>query len=120
MDVKGDEDIFLGYSYKSKAYRCLNLSTHKIIESAHLRIDKFAKRSEEESKKELEDYRRFVYIKPNTLPNTSVNKETSSTKPSIVIELQEVQTMSQGPESHSEATKPMPTESKQLEPEVEI
>ena len=29
FDVKGDEGIFLGYSYRSKAYICLNLSTHK-------------------------------------------------------------------------------------------
>ena len=35
--VKCDE----GYSCRSKAYRCLNLSTHKIIESAHVRIDEF-------------------------------------------------------------------------------
>ena len=59
MELKGDEGIFLGYSCKSKAYRCLNLTTHKIIESAHVRIDEFAERIEEESKKELEDYRSF-------------------------------------------------------------
>ena len=44
FNVKGDEVIFLGYSCKSKAYKCLNLSTHKIIESAHVRIDEFAKK----------------------------------------------------------------------------
>ena len=49
FDVKGDEGIFLGYSCKIKAYKCLNLSTHKIIESAHVRIDEFAERSEEKS-----------------------------------------------------------------------
>ena len=31
FDVKSDEGIFLGYSNKSKAYKCLNLTTHKII-----------------------------------------------------------------------------------------
>ena len=41
-----DEVIFLGYSYKNKAYKCLNLSTHKIIESAHVRIDEFTEKSE--------------------------------------------------------------------------
>ena len=60
FDVKGDEGIFLGYSCKSKAYKCLNFSTNKIIESVHVRIDEFAKKSEEESNKEPEDYRRFV------------------------------------------------------------
>ena len=44
FDVKDDKGILLGYSSKSKAYKCLNLSTHKIIESAHVRIDEFAKR----------------------------------------------------------------------------
>ena len=52
FDVKGDEGIFLGYSYRSKAYKYLNLSTHKIIESAHVRIDEFVEKSEEESNKE--------------------------------------------------------------------
>ena len=52
FDVKGDEDIFLGYSYGIKAYKCLNLSTHKIIESAHVRIDEFAEKTKEESKKQ--------------------------------------------------------------------
>ena len=28
FDVKGDEGIFLGYSCKIKAYKCLNLSIH--------------------------------------------------------------------------------------------
>ena len=55
LDLKGDEGIFLGYSCKSKAFRCLNLSTHKIIESAHVRIDEFAEKSEQKSNKEPED-----------------------------------------------------------------
>lgn len=92
FDVKGDEGIFLGYSCKTKAYRCLNLSTQKIIESAHVKVDEFGERIEEESKKEPEDYRRFVYIEPNTLPNTSVNEETSTLVSSLVFELQEVET----------------------------
>ena len=77
FDVKGDEGIFLGYSYKSKEYRCLNLSTQKNIESAHVRIDKFTKKSKEESNKEPKEYRRFVYYEPDTLPNLSRRKETS-------------------------------------------
>ena len=62
FDVKGDEGIFLGYSCRSKAYKYLNLSTHKIIESTHVRIDEFAEKSEEESNKELEDYRRIFFL----------------------------------------------------------
>ena len=55
LDVKSDEGIFLGYSYRSKAYKCLNLSTHKIIESAHVKIDELIGQSEEESSKEPKD-----------------------------------------------------------------
>ena len=87
MDVKGDECIFLGYSCKSKAYRCLNLSTHKIIESVHVRIDEFAEKAEEESKKELEDYRRLIYFESETLLGIFENKETSSAEPNAIIDL---------------------------------
>ena len=90
FDVKSDEGIFLGYSCKIKAYICLNLSTHKIIESAHVKVDEFTEKNEEERKKEPKDYERFVYIEPNTLLDTSVNKETASTKPNIGTESQEV------------------------------
>ena len=51
FDVKSDEGIFLGYSCKRKAYKYLNLSTHKIIESAHVRIDEFVEKNEEENNK---------------------------------------------------------------------
>ena len=55
-----------------------------------MRIDEFAEKTKEERKKEPKDWKDFFYIKPNTLPDTSVNKETSSTKHSIATELQEV------------------------------
>ena len=87
------------------------LQSHR---SAHVKVDEFVERTEEESKKELEDYKRFVSIEIDTFPDTSVNKEIASTEPSIVIKLQEVQTESQGPKSQSEAT-----ELEQLEPKVE-
>ena len=73
--VKGDKGIFLGYSNKRKTYKCLNMSTHKIIESAHVRIDEFEEKVEEERKKEPEDYRRFVYYESNTLPRMFNDKE---------------------------------------------
>ena len=95
--MKGDEGIFFGYSCKSKAYRCLNLSTHKVIESAHVKVDEFIEKTKEESKKEPKDYRRFVFI--DTLLDTDINKKIVSIKPNIAIELQEVQTKSQVPES---------------------
>ena len=60
FDVKGDEGIFLGYSCKSKAYKYLNLSTNKIIESAHVRIDEFVEKSKEERRKEPKAYEKFI------------------------------------------------------------
>ena len=80
VDVKGDEGIFLGYSNRSKAYKCLNLSTYKIIESAHVRIDEFAEKNEEESNKEPEDYKRFIYYETDTFPNLIGSQETSPAK----------------------------------------
>ena len=40
-----------GYSYRSKAYKCLNVSTKKIIESTHVRIDEFAKKLKKKEKR---------------------------------------------------------------------
>ena len=103
FDVKGDEGIFLGYSCRSKAYRCLNLSTHKIIESVHVRIDEFVERSEEESNKEPEDYKIFVYYEPDTLPIISERNEASppeSPKSPKATKLHTVQ-----PELYSEGPK---------------
>ena len=94
FDVKDDEGIFLRYSCRNKTYKCLNLSTHKIIESAHVRTDEFTKKSEEESCKELVDYRKFIYYEPNTLPNTSKGTKASppeSPKSPLATELQPVQ-----------------------------
>ena len=75
--VKGDKGIFLGYSCRSKSYKILNFSIYKIIEIVHVRIDEFARKSEEESNKEPKDYKRFVYYELDTLPNLSRRKEAS-------------------------------------------
>lgn len=112
FDVKGDEGIFLRYSCKSKAYRCLNLSTQKVIERAHVKVDEFAERSEEESKRETEDYRRFVSIEPDTIPDTSANQE-SSTPESSVTELQKEQT--EPVSTESDEPEPVSTESEETE-----
>ena len=88
----------------------MNLSTHKIIESAHVKVDEFVEKTKEERKKKPEDYKRIFFI--DTFLDTSVNKKTASTKPNIVTKLQEVQIESQRPELHSKAIEPIPTESK--------
>ena len=38
-DSQSDECIFLVYSLKSRAYRCYNLRTKAIVESASVRVD---------------------------------------------------------------------------------
>ena len=60
LDAKSDQGIFLRYSNKSKAYKYLNLVTHKVIESVHVKIDEFAEKSEEQSSKEYKNYRNYV------------------------------------------------------------
>ena len=80
----------------------MNLSTYNIIESAHVRIDEFAKKSKEESNKELEYYRIFFYYELDTLPNLSESKENSppeSQKSPTVTELQGLESQSEGPKS---------------------
>ena len=62
FNAKGDEGIFLGYSSKSKDYRCLNLSTHKVIESVHVKVDEFIEKTKVERKKEPKDYRRLFLL----------------------------------------------------------
>ena len=62
FDAKSDEGIFLGYSIKSKAYKCLNSNTNKIVESVNVKIDEYVERNEPDNKREPEDYRSFLYI----------------------------------------------------------
>ena len=37
--AKSDEDIFLGYSTRRKAYKCLNVNANKVLESANVKFD---------------------------------------------------------------------------------
>ena len=39
IDDRADEGIFLGYSSKSKAYRCFNKRSRKMIESIDVKVD---------------------------------------------------------------------------------
>ena len=41
FDAKSDEDIFLGYSTRSKEYKCLNTNTNKIVESTNINFDEY-------------------------------------------------------------------------------
>ena len=48
FDAKSDERIFLGYSTRSKAYKCLNTNTYKIVESVNVKVDEYTKLHEVE------------------------------------------------------------------------
>ena len=55
---------------KIKKYKCLNLTTHKVIESVHVKIDEFLERNKEQSNKEPKNYRNFMYYEPDTIPKS--------------------------------------------------
>ena len=54
FDAKSDEGIFLGYSTRSKAYKCLNANT-TVLESANIKFDESAKVQYNESIKKLKE-----------------------------------------------------------------
>ena len=62
IDAKSDEGIFLGYSTKSKAYKCLNSNTNKVVESVNVKVDEYAKKSEIECKTKPEDNSTFIWM----------------------------------------------------------
>ena len=49
------------YSTRSKAYKCLNTNSNKIMESANVKIDEYVKVHEDEPKEEPENYKNFMY-----------------------------------------------------------
>ena len=46
FDSRIDEGILLGYSSKSKEYKCFNLRLCKIVESINVRIDENSKKKD--------------------------------------------------------------------------
>ena len=57
--MKCDEGILLGYSNKRKAYKYLNLTTQKVIESAHVKIEEFVERVKKKVEKNLKTTKTF-------------------------------------------------------------
>ena len=43
LDAKYEEGIFLGYSIRSKAYKCLNTNTSKVVESTNMNFDEYTR-----------------------------------------------------------------------------
>lgn len=70
FDAKYDEGIFLGYFTKSKALKCYNNRTHKIVESINVKVDESLEEPEETYSKEVEDEPGVAFWEP-------VKKETS-------------------------------------------
>ena len=62
FDTKSDEGIFLGYSPRRKAYKCLNVNTNKVVESTNVNFDELAEVQNVECTKKIEEYRSFVYF----------------------------------------------------------
>ena len=79
-----------------------------------MKVDEFVEKTTKERNKELEDYRRFIFI--DTIPNTSINKRTILVEPNSITEQETIPTESQEPEPQIESTESqsMATE---LEPE---
>ena len=62
FDAKIDEGIFLGYSTRSKAYKCLNANTNKVVKSANVKFYEHVEVQDNASIKKLEKYKSFVYF----------------------------------------------------------
>ena len=54
--------MFLGYSTKRKAYKCLNTNTNKIVESTNVKFDELAEFQNDECTKKPKGYNSFVYF----------------------------------------------------------
>ena len=62
FDAKSDGGIFLGYSTRIKAYKCLNTNTNRIVESANVNFDEYTEVHDDESIKRIEEYKSFAYF----------------------------------------------------------
>ena len=54
--------MFLGYSTRRKSYKCLNINTNKVVESANVKFDELAEVQNVENTKKTEEYKTFVYF----------------------------------------------------------
>ena len=55
LDAKSEEGIFLGYSTRSKGYKCLNTNANKVVESANIKFDEYIEVYEAKPMKEPEE-----------------------------------------------------------------
>ena len=60
FDAKSKEGIFLGYSKRGKAYKCLNTNINKVVESENVKFDEYREVHRAEPMKEPKEYKSFV------------------------------------------------------------
>ena len=81
LDTKSEECIFLGYFIRSKAYKCLNTNTNKVMESKNVKFDEYIEVNETEPMKKLEEYKSFVFFYEGMPTNEDfVNQVTNQQK----------------------------------------
>lgn len=66
QNSEGHEGIFLGYSSRTKTYKCLNKVIDTMVESENVIIDEFVDKNDEKRKKEPEDSNIFMYVQEGT------------------------------------------------------
>ena len=69
LDTKSDEGIFLSYSTRSKAYKCLDVNTNKVVESANVKFDELAEVQNVKLKAKIKSMNLSTY---STIPNFEV------------------------------------------------
>lgn len=63
FDAKSDEGTFLGYSTKSKAFKCYNKRTKIIVESVTVKVDEYFDKPDDTSKSDpIDDDQKLVLI----------------------------------------------------------
>ena len=70
FDAKSEEGIFLSYYTRTKAYKCLNANTKKVVESTNVKFDELTEVQNVESTKKIEEYKTFVYLYED-MPNNA-------------------------------------------------
>lgn len=63
FDAKSDEGKFLGYFTKSKAFKCYNKRTKKIVDSVNVKIDEYSDEPGDTNKSDpVDDEQKLVFI----------------------------------------------------------
>lgn len=65
FDPKSDEGTFLGFSTKSKAFKCFNKRTNKIVERVNVKINEYSDKYDDTKKYDaVDDEQKLVIIEP--------------------------------------------------------